>query len=67
MQNMDYMRIEGLSQEENGKKRLGNGQKIRVILTKLPAKIKTSNSSIKLPGFKITRTWMLQRQKPHNI
>ena len=33
----------GSLEEENGKKRLGNGQKIRVILTKLPAKIKTSN------------------------
>lgn len=48
------------------KKRLGNGQKIRVILTKLPAKTKT-NSLTKLPGFKIIRTWMLQREKPHNI
>lgn len=41
----------GSLEEENGKKRLGNDQKIRVILTKLPAKIKTSNISIKLTRF----------------
>lgn len=37
-----------------GRQGLGNGQKIRVILTKLPPKIKTSNFSIKLPGFIVT-------------
>lgn len=55
MQNTDRKRIMGLWQEENGEGGLGNGQKIRVKLTKLPKKLRpVIFFSIKLPGFAIT-------------